>query len=106
MNLSPREKEVLRLLSQGKTNKEIATVLTITQDTVKSHLKNILEKLHLENRLQAVAHAVREGLINNTPGQLVVLDLKHNNAIIYNRQRILSMRKEDLVKAIHGEARP
>lgn len=43
---------------------------------------------------------------NNTPGRLVVLDLKHNDAIIYNRHRVLAMRKEDLVKAIHGEARP
>ncbi|HSD50079.1 MAG TPA: response regulator transcription factor [Candidatus Methylomirabilis sp.] len=67
VNLSYREKEVLQLLSQGKTNKEIATVLTITENTTKSHLKNILEKLHLENRVQAVAHALRQGLIETSP---------------------------------------
>jgi len=69
VNLSPREKEVLQLLSQGKTNKEIATILAITENTTKSHLKNILEKLHLENRVQAVAHAVRQGLIKESPEQ-------------------------------------
>lgn len=69
VSLSPREKEVLQSLSQGKTNKEIATVLAITENTVKSHLKNILEKLHLENRVQAVAYALRKGLIEKSPEQ-------------------------------------
>lgn len=60
--LSPREREVLELLTRGATNKAIASTLGISKDTVKNHLKNILEKLHLENRVQAAAYALREGL--------------------------------------------
>jgi DNA-binding NarL/FixJ family response regulator len=60
--LTSREHEVLQLLTRGKTNKEIAVELGIAENTVKNHLKNILEKLHLENRVQAVAFALREGL--------------------------------------------
>ncbi len=63
--LSPREREVLELLTKGATNKEIANGLSISENTVKNHLKNILEKLHLENRVQAVAFALREGLIRD-----------------------------------------
>jgi two-component system nitrate/nitrite response regulator NarL len=62
-NLSPREKKVLELVAHGKTNKEIAAALAIAENTVKSYVKNILEKLHLENRVQAATFAVREGLI-------------------------------------------
>ncbi len=62
-DLSPREKEVLGLLTQGKSNKEIAVDLAIAENTVKNHLKNILEKLHLENRVQAATFALREGLV-------------------------------------------
>jgi DNA-binding NarL/FixJ family response regulator len=61
--LSSREKEVLQLVVKGATNKEIAVQLFITENTVKNHLRNILEKLHLENRVQAAAYAVREGMI-------------------------------------------
>ena len=61
--LSPREREVLELLTQGATNKEIAASLGISENTVKNHLKNILEKLHLQNRVQAATYALREGLI-------------------------------------------
>ncbi|MFQ5989644.1 MAG: response regulator [Candidatus Methylomirabilales bacterium] len=60
--LSPREREVLELLTSGATNKEIASSLGIAENTVKNHLKNILEKLHLENRVQAAAFALRKGL--------------------------------------------
>ncbi len=60
--LTSREREVLHLLTRGKTNKEIAVELGIAENTVKNHLKNILEKLHLENRVQAVAFALREGM--------------------------------------------
>jgi len=45
-------------------------------------------------------------LRNGTPDRVVALDLKHNNAIVYNRHQVLSMRTEDLVKTIRGEARP
>ncbi len=60
-NLSPREEEVLQQLSQGATNKEIADSLFISENTVKTHLRNILDKLHLANRSQAATYAVRRG---------------------------------------------
>ncbi len=60
--LTPREREVLRLVAAGATNKEIASALTLTENTVKNHLRNILEKLHLENRTQAAAYALKKGL--------------------------------------------
>jgi DNA-binding NarL/FixJ family response regulator len=62
--LTRREREVLELLTGGVTNKEIANTLCISENTVKNHLRNILDKLHLENRVQAVAFALREGLIS------------------------------------------
>ena len=62
-NLSPREDEVLRLVSQGATNKEIAESLYISENTVKTHLRNIMDKLHLANRSQAAAYAVKRGLV-------------------------------------------
>jgi DNA-binding NarL/FixJ family response regulator len=61
--LTPREHEVLQILTQGGTNKEIANTLCVSENTVKNHLKNILEKLHLQNRVQAVAYALREGIV-------------------------------------------
>lgn len=64
-DLSPREGEVLQLLAQGATNKEIADSLFISENTVKTHLRNIMEKLHLANRSQAAAYAVKKGLIQN-----------------------------------------
>ena len=64
-SLTPREKEVLQLVSRGATNKEIASRLFIAENTVKNHLRNILAKLHLQNRVQAAAYALREGLIGN-----------------------------------------
>jgi len=60
--LSQREQEVLRLVAQGNSNKEIAGSLFISDNTVKAHLRRILEKLHVANRSQAVAFAVRTGL--------------------------------------------
>ncbi len=62
-SLSDREMEVLRLLVDGQTNKEIALNLGITENTVKYHLRRILEKLHLRNRAQVVAYAVQRGLV-------------------------------------------
>lgn len=59
--LTSREREVLQHVSQGKTNKEIAIELGIAENTVKIHLKNILEKLHLQNRVQAATFALQQG---------------------------------------------
>jgi len=61
--LSPRETEVLGLVARGLTNREIGERLHIAENTVKNHLRNILNKLHLNNRAQAAAFAVRHGLI-------------------------------------------
>lgn len=63
--LSPRESEVLKLVANGATNREIAAALDITENTAKMHLRNILEKLHLQNRIQATAYAIRQGLAEN-----------------------------------------
>lgn len=62
-SLTPREVEVLQELVRGSTNKEIAGALGIAENTVKIHLRNILEKLHLKNRTQAVVYAVQKGLV-------------------------------------------
>jgi DNA-binding NarL/FixJ family response regulator len=64
--LTPREIEVLELIVKGETNKEIGDTLCVAESTVKNHLRNILAKLHLKNRVQAAAYAVREGLIDDT----------------------------------------
>ena len=65
--LTGREREVLELVSRGRSNKEIAVALAIAENTVKNHLKNILEKLHLKNRVQAATFALREGLVPRPP---------------------------------------
>src|SRR6267143_6384073 len=61
--LTSRELEVLRLVAKGMSNREIADQLYISENTVKNHVRNILEKLHLHSRMQAVMYAVREQLI-------------------------------------------
>ncbi len=58
-SLSPREEEVLQQLSQGLTNKQIADLLFISENTVKTHLRSIMEKLHVTNRTQAAAYAAK-----------------------------------------------
>ncbi|MFQ5594522.1 MAG: response regulator [Anaerolineae bacterium] len=63
-SLSDREVEVLRLVAQGFANKEIAGKLSLSEHTVKSHLRNILDKLHLRSRAHAAAYAVQAGLVN------------------------------------------
>jgi len=65
--LTDREVEVLRLVTDGLRNREIATELGISENTVKFHLKNIVEKLHAQNRAELAARAVREGLIPDLP---------------------------------------
>ncbi|MCL4488204.1 MAG: response regulator transcription factor [Chloroflexi bacterium] len=65
-DLTDREKEVLRLVAEGSTNRDIAVKLNVTENTVKYHLKNILEKLHLRNRAQAVAYAMQTGLLKKS----------------------------------------
>jgi DNA-binding NarL/FixJ family response regulator len=61
--LSNREREVLRLIGQGATNREIAQKLIISEHTVKSHIESILNKLDVRNRQQAAVYAERAGLI-------------------------------------------
>lgn len=62
--LSTREMEVLQLVAKGLSNKEISKTLFISEHTVKSHLKNILSKLHLDNRVQLTNYAFKKGLID------------------------------------------
>lgn len=61
--LTEREVEVLRLVTAGLRNKEIAARLGISENTAKFHLRNILDKLHAESRAEVAARAVREGLV-------------------------------------------
>ena len=61
--LTDREMEVLRLVAQGLNNRDIAKQLFISENTVKNHIRNILEKLHLHSRMEAVVYAVREKMI-------------------------------------------
>lgn len=65
--LTEREQEVLRAVSGGASNREIAAALHISENTVKFHMKNILDKLHLRNRSEVVAYAARHGRM---PGQM------------------------------------
>jgi len=61
--LTERERDVLRSVVAGERNKEIAAQLGISENTVKFHLRNILDKLHARSRAEAVARAIREGLV-------------------------------------------
>jgi two-component system NarL family response regulator len=62
--LTSRELEVLKLVARGQSNREIGEELFISENTVKNHVRNILEKLHLHSRMEAVIYAVRERLLN------------------------------------------
>lgn len=62
--LTDRELQVLKLVAQGLSNREVADELFISENTVKNHVRNILEKLHLHSRMEAVVYAVREKLLD------------------------------------------
>jgi DNA-binding NarL/FixJ family response regulator len=62
--LTTRELEVLRLVAKGMSNKDVAEELFISENTVKNHVRNILEKLHLHSRMEAVMYAVRKRLLD------------------------------------------
>jgi DNA-binding NarL/FixJ family response regulator len=65
-DLTDRELEVLELLVNGKSNKEIAEILAITIHTVKAHVCNIIQKLAVDDRTQAAVKAIRDGLVKQT----------------------------------------
>jgi DNA-binding NarL/FixJ family response regulator len=62
--LSHREKEVLKLLAEGRSNREIAELLTLSAKTVMAHRSNIMEKLDIHNRTELVKFAIRVGLVD------------------------------------------
>jgi NarL family two-component system response regulator LiaR len=62
--LTPREMDVLRLIAKGKSNKEIADTLIVSEKTIKTHVSNILSKLHLADRTQAAIYALRQRLVS------------------------------------------
>ena len=66
-NLTSRELEVLQFAAGGLTNRQIGRRMGISENTVKNHIRNILEKLHLHSRMEAVLYAVREELIELNP---------------------------------------
>ncbi len=67
--LTDREMDVLKLVARGMTNQEIAKVLVISEGTVRTHVSNILAKLHLANRTQAALYALREGYSPLNPSE-------------------------------------
>jgi len=66
--LSPREIEVLGVVAQGNSNKEVATILGISDQTVKNHITSIMRKLAVNDRTHAVVYALRHGWITDAPG--------------------------------------
>lgn len=63
--LTAREQEILRCVAQGAANRDIAGMLMISEHTVKNHLKNILQKLHLDNRVQLAKYAFEQGYLRD-----------------------------------------
>jgi DNA-binding NarL/FixJ family response regulator len=78
--LSPREKEILALVADGKSNKEIATVLALAENTVKNQLKSVLTKLHLENRVQAAVYALGQDVAIMPRGATPVVNAHNGGA--------------------------
>jgi len=62
-DLTPRQREILALVAAGQSYKEVATALSLSEHTVKYHMGEILDRLHLENREQVVAYAMRSGWV-------------------------------------------
>lgn len=62
-DLTPREREVLRVLAAGKSNKEIGVIFSISEATVKVHVTHVLEKLHVSSRAEAITAAAKRGLV-------------------------------------------
>ena len=69
--LTDRELQVLKLVAQGMSNREVAEQLFISENTVKNHVRNILEKLHLHSRMEAVIYAVRGEDLGHPVGELL-----------------------------------
>jgi DNA-binding NarL/FixJ family response regulator len=65
-DLTPRELQILELLAQGSTNKQIGSALDISDNTVRHHVNNIMEKLQVSDRTEAVATAMRSGVLSGT----------------------------------------
>lgn len=63
--ITDRERDVVRLVAQGRSNHEIAQELVISEKTVKTHVSNILSKLHLEDRTQLAIYAIKKGLVDS-----------------------------------------
>jgi two-component system NarL family response regulator len=67
--LTEREMDVLKLVARGLTNRDIADDLFISENTVKNHVRNILDKLHLHSRMEAVLYAVKEHMLELDDGE-------------------------------------
>ena len=86
MSLSPREKEILRHVAGGRTTKETAAALGVAESTVEWHVSNILAKLAVASRTEAVAVALRDGLMENaTAGQTTSSGLRRGE-----RERVVA----------------
>ena len=69
LRITDREKDVLKLIASGRTNKEISEILHLSTSTVRNHISNIFVKLNITNRSQATATAIYAGLINSQTGE-------------------------------------
>lgn len=68
-SLTPRETEIVSFVADGATNREIGLALMLSENTVKNHIKHILDKLQVQNRTQVAAWATRSGMRGELPGQ-------------------------------------